>query len=111
VFARIGAFELSIARQYVSLGVEAAWISDDYGMNSALMFSPEAWDRFVRPQLEPIVQCYHDAGALVVLHSCGNISPLAARFVEIGIDVLDPLQPSCNQLDEVRAATAGRAAG
>ena len=108
LFARIGAFELGIARQYVALGVEAAWISDDYGMNSALMFSPEAWDRFVRPQLEPIVQCYHDAGALVVLHSCGNISPLVTRFVEIGVDVLDPLQPSCNQLDEVRAATAGQ---
>ena len=36
LFAWIGEFEFGIARRYLELGVEAAWISDDYGMNSAL---------------------------------------------------------------------------
>lgn len=108
LFARIGAFEEGIARRYVQLGVEAAWICDDYGMNSAMMFSPAMWDRFVRPHLERVVRCYHDAGALVVLHSCGNITPLVEALVEVGIDVLDPLQPNCNRLDQVRRLTAGR---
>ncbi|MBI4578326.1 MAG: hypothetical protein HY718_01395 [Planctomycetes bacterium] len=108
LFARIGVFEEGIAQQYVRMGAEAAWISDDYGMSSAMMFSPEMWDRFVRPHLKRIVQCYHDAGALVILHSCGNVTPLIEALVEVGIDVLDPLQPNCNRLDEVRRRTAGR---
>jgi uroporphyrinogen decarboxylase len=108
LFARIGEFEERIARHYVQIGVEAAWICDDYGMNSAMMFSPEMWKRFVRPHLERIVKRYHDAGVLVILHSCGNITPLVNELVEVGIDVLDPLQPNCNRLDHVRRRTAGR---
>lgn len=108
LFERIGRFEAAIARQYVALGVEAAWISDDYGMNSAMMFSPEMWRRFVRPSLERVVKRYHDAGAIVILHSCGNITPLVDEFLALGVDVLDPLQPRCNRLDAIRRKTAGR---
>lgn len=108
LFAMIGDFEEQIARQYVRLRVEAAWISDDYGMSSALMFSPAMWRRFVRPHLERLVSVYHEAGALVILHSCGNISALIDDFLEVGIDVLDPLQPNCNRLDFIRDRTAGR---
>ena len=77
-------------------------------MNSAMMFSPACWQRFVRPHLQRIVQIYHDAGALVILHSCGNITPLVDALLEVGIDVLDPLQPNCNGLEEIRRKTAGR---
>jgi uroporphyrinogen decarboxylase len=108
LFARIGAFELQIARQYIELGVEAAWISDDYGMNSALMFSPDMWRRFVRPHLKRLVDCYHEVDALVVLHTCGNITALIDDLLELGVDVLDPLQPNCNRLDLIRKRTAGR---
>ena len=108
LFARIGSFEEAIAHRYVALGAEAAWIADDYGMNSALMFSPTLWRRFVRPHLQRLVDCYHRAGALVVLHSCGNVTPLVDDFLEVGIDVLDPLQPDCNDLDGIRRKTAGR---
>ncbi len=108
LFARIGAFELAIAEQYLSLNIEAAWIADDYGMNSALMFSPEMWRRFVRPHLKRLVDCYHEAGVIVILHSCGNITALIDDFLSVGIDVLDPLQPNCNKLDLIRERTAGR---
>jgi uroporphyrinogen decarboxylase len=108
LFERIGAFEEGIARQYVRLGAEAAWICDDYGMSSAMMFSPAMWTRFIRPHLARVVRIYHDAGALVILHSCGNIAPLVDLLLDVGIDVLDPLQPNCNRLAEVRQKTAGR---
>lgn len=108
LFERIGDFEEGIARRYVQLGIEAAWICDDYGMNSAMMFSPQMWTRFVRPHLERVVQRYREAGVLVILHSCGNITPLIEALVDVGIDVLDPLQPNCNKLEQVRRQTAGR---
>lgn len=108
LFERIAGFELSIARRYIDLGVEAAWVADDYGMNSGLMFSPAAWRRFVRPHLKRLVDLYHQAGALVILHSCGNITGLIEDFLKLGIDVLDPLQPSCNRLEDIRRKTQGR---
>jgi uroporphyrinogen decarboxylase len=108
LFARIGAFELGIARRYLELGVEAAWIADDYGMNSALMFSPAMWRRFVHPHLKALVDLYHGAGAIVILHSCGNIGGLIDELLAVGVDVLDPLQPNCNRLEWIRERTLGR---
>jgi uroporphyrinogen decarboxylase len=70
LFACIGDFEAKIAQYYLKLGVEAAWIDDDYGMNSGLNFTPEMWRRFIRPQLQRLIGIYHEAGALVILHSC-----------------------------------------
>ncbi len=108
LFAVLGDFEYDIAQAYLELPVEAAWISDDYGMNSALMFSPAMWRRFVRPHLKRIVDLYHERNVLVVLHSCGNITPLIEDFLEVGVDVIDPLQPHCNNLDMIRRKTSGR---
>jgi uroporphyrinogen decarboxylase len=108
LFEIIGSFEDEIARSYVDLKVEAAWISDDYGMNAALMFSPAMWRRFVRPHLKCVIDRYRRAGILVILHSCGNITPLIDDFLDLEIDVLDPLQPMCNNLMEIRRRTSGR---
>lgn len=108
LFEIIGSFEDEIALSYIDLQVEAAWISDDYGMNAALMFSPAMWRRYVRPHLKRIIDRYHQAGILVILHSCGNITPLIDDFLELKIDVIDPLQPNCNNLSEIRRKTAGR---
>jgi uroporphyrinogen decarboxylase len=108
LFARIGEFEASVAEQYIRMGVEAAWISDDYGMKSGLMFSPAMWREFVRPHLQRVIDLYRNAGALVILHSCGNIEELVSDFLELGVHVLDPLQPTCNRLDMIRAQTMGR---
>ena len=108
LFGRIGLFEETIARQYIQVGVEAAWITDDYGMNSALVFSPELWRRFIKPHLQRIVDRYHAAGALVILHSGGNVTALIDDFLEVGFDVLDPLQPNCNDLELIRRRTDGQ---
>ncbi len=108
LFAKIGEFEFGIAEQYLELGVEAAWLADDYGMNSALMFSPQMWRRYVRPHLKRVVDLYHEAGAIVILHSCGSITALIDELLAVGIDVLDPLQPNCNRLEWIRERTLGR---
>ncbi|NLX15170.1 MAG: hypothetical protein GXY44_16190 [Phycisphaerales bacterium] len=108
LFARIGAFESAIARRYIRMGVEAAWIVDDYGTSSMANFTPETWRRYVKPHLRKIVEQYHEAGALVFLHSWGNVTPLIDDFLGVGIDAIDPLQPDCNRLDYIRRQTAGR---
>ncbi len=108
LFDRIGTFESVIARRYIQLGVEAAWIMDDYGMSSMANFAPQTWRRYIKPHLRKIVECYHEAGILVFLHSCGNVTPLIHDFLELEIDALDPLQPACNRLDHIRRQTTGR---
>ena len=103
---RISDFELAIADHYLGLRIEAAWIADDYGTSSTLR--PDMWRRFIRPHLQRLVSFYRDAGAIVILHSLGNVSDIIDDLLEICVDALDPLQPNTNRLDFVRERTLGR---
>jgi len=108
LFARIARFEEGLAQKYIKLGIEAAWISDDYGISLGAAFSLDLWRQYVKSHLQQLVACYHEANVLVILHSFGSIETIIEDVLEIGIDVLDPLQPNCNKLDLIRQRTAGR---
>ena len=47
---------------------------------------------------------------MINFHSCGHITPLLETFIELGINILNPIQASANNLDEVRQITQGRLA-
>lgn len=108
LFERLGAFEMAIAEQYIAMGVEAAWIDGDNPIGHAPLFSMGMWQRFVKPHLARLVDRYHAAGRLVILHSSGHVEPLIEQLAAMGVDVLDPVSPGSNDLEEVHRLTAGR---
>ena len=65
---------------------------DDYGNAKNLFFSKEMWDEFFAPRLKKIIDYVHELGMIFEMHSCGYIQPLIADMVEMGIDILQPLQ-------------------
>lgn len=70
-------------------------LADDLGMQNTLLMSPEMFEEFVAPQLERMANLSHSYGIKLLLHSCGNIESLIPRLIELGVDVLDPIQPEC----------------
>jgi uroporphyrinogen decarboxylase len=48
---------------------------------------------FVAPYLREMIDCIHDLDGKVLFHSCGLIRPLIPELIELGIDILDPIQP------------------
>ena len=65
---------------------------DDYGMQQGLMMSPALWRRFIKPRLAELVELVHSYGAKFMLHSCGSVVEVIADLIEIGVDILDPVQ-------------------
>jgi uroporphyrinogen decarboxylase len=68
---------------------------DDYGGNSNLIISPAMFRKFIHPTLERlvgVVKTYRPE-LKVMLHSDGAIQPLLPDFIELGIDVVHPLEP------------------
>jgi uroporphyrinogen decarboxylase len=68
---------------------------DDYGGNSNLIVSPVMFRKFIRPTLERlvgIVKAYRPE-LRVMLHSDGAIQRLLPDFIQMGIDVVHPLEP------------------
>ena len=82
-------------------------VSDDYGTQKAMLISPEAWRRFVRPRLADIFGRAKAAGRTVFLHSCGNVRPIVPDLVDLGLDILHPIQPEAMDIFELKR-TFGR---
>lgn len=68
---------------------------DDYAGNQNLVFSPSLFRKMIRPCLEQIISTIRkqDPGIKIMLHSDGAITKLVPDFIDMGIDVLHPLEP------------------
>ncbi|MHB1357210.1 MAG: uroporphyrinogen decarboxylase family protein [Anaerolineae bacterium] len=103
-------FQLGIARPYLDAGVEIVSPGDDLGTQIGLLLSPSIIHEFLVPEYRRLFDLYHERGVLISFHSCGHITPLVNTFMDLHIDILNPLQASANDLTAVRAVTQGRMA-
>lgn len=93
VLRRIMDFHLGIAEHYAELGVEIVSLSDDLGTQQGLLLSPQIIDEFLMPEYRRLIGFYKRRGVTVNFHSCGHVEPLIGRFLERGIDILNPIRP------------------
>lgn len=85
--------QCAIARRYIELGVDVARTGDDWGSQRGLLFSPAMWRRMIKPRLAAIWKIYQEHGIPIIHHSCGAIQPVIGDLVDLGLDVLNPIQP------------------
>jgi len=74
-------------------------IADDLGMQDRLLFAPATFDRHVAPRLARLVDMAHGHGVRVMFHTCGAVVPLIDRLIDLGVDVLDPIQVRAKGMD------------
>lgn len=110
VLHHITDFNLGIARQYLAVGIEVAHCGDDLGTQCGPLLSPRLISEFFVPEYRRLFQVYRAHGVILNFHSCGHIEPLLPIFIELGIDCLNPLQASANDLARIREATQGKLA-
>ena len=75
------------------------WTGDDVASQQAMLMGPDCWRRLVKPHLARVVAVGKGAGLWVAYHSCGAIRPIIADLIEIGIDVINPVQVGCPGMD------------
>ena len=71
---------------------DGIWISDDLGTQTGPFFSPEIFRDFFKPYYKEIISTCHELGMHTWLHACGNIEIFLPDFIEIGLDVIHPIQ-------------------
>jgi uroporphyrinogen decarboxylase len=77
-------------------------LSDDYGTQRSLVMSPADWRRLVKPRLAAIFGRAKSAGKTVFLHSCGAVAALVPDLVELGLDILHPIQPEAMDILQLK---------
>jgi uroporphyrinogen decarboxylase len=84
---------LTFVKYTVDLPVDAILFGDDWGDQRGVILGPERWRKFLKPRWAKIYQAVHAAGKIVISHSCGSVADIMPDIIEIGLDVLESVQP------------------
>jgi uroporphyrinogen decarboxylase len=76
----------------------------DLGGQTGPLISHDMFREFVAPYLGEMIERIHQLGAKVLYHSCGAIHSLIGDLIELGVDVLDPIQPATPEMAPERLA-------
>jgi len=81
-----------VERAAKELQVDGVMTSDDIGTQTGPFFSPEIFRQFFKPYYRRLIDKTHELGMHFWLHSCGCIEPFLDDLIEIGLDVIHPIQ-------------------
>lgn len=88
-------------------GVDMITLSDDWGSNETMLFSPRMWRRMIRPYAERVVRHAKSRGLYAMLHSDGYMMQIMDDIVEMGYDLVHPIQESSGMDPETIKAQYG----
>jgi uroporphyrinogen decarboxylase len=71
----------------------------DIGTQKGMMLAPRLWREHIKPYSKKLIRGFKDMGYYTFYHSCGSIVPVIEDLIEIGLDVLDPVQISAAGMD------------
>ena len=95
LFRRIADFYLAVNERIFEAckgQVDLLLIGDDLGTQSGLLISPDMIRRFILPHLARYADQCHAYGIKVLFHSCGSVRDMIGDLIDVGVDVLNPIQ-------------------
>ena len=97
-------YHLTAAKRLVEMGVDMIWIGDDVGAQDRMLISLQTWRRFFKPRMATFISTLKSINPdlKVAYHSDGNIYPIIPDLIEIGLDVLNPVQPRCMDPEKLK---------
>ena len=87
--------------------VDAISFMDDWGSQTSLLISPEAWRRYFKPLYKEYCDIIREAGKFVFFHSDGFIEPIFPDLIEIGVAAVNS-QLFCMDMETIGQSYAGK---
>lgn len=109
---RTAHFQQFAARQFARAGADIIVTGDDVAGQTGLLMQPRTWREFLKPHLAATVRVVKETNpdARVFYHCDGDVTALIPELIDIGIDILNPIQPECMNPAEVKRAFGDRLA-
>jgi len=88
-------FPLNASAKYIELGADMVWFGDDVSMQTGMMMSVDMWRKYLKPRYARLFAACKalNPSVKIAYHSCGQCTAVLDDMIEIGLDVLNPLQP------------------
>ena len=93
---RVEEWTTGIAVQLTKLGVDALWFGEDLGTQTSVLISPEMWRERFKKRHERVFNKVREINPdiFIIMHSDGAVAPLLEDFIEMGVDIYNPVQPN-----------------
>jgi uroporphyrinogen decarboxylase len=82
--------------------VAGVWAVDDLAFGTGPMISPKAFREYIFPWYRTVADKCHDHNRIFLMHSDGDVSVLMEDLIAMGLDVLQPVDPTCMDIVEVK---------
>jgi len=105
---RIVEYQLAIIDQWIKRRVQAVFFSDDWGCQRGLIMNPDDWRRFYKPSYKRMFDRVRSGGAHVWMHLCGDITAILPDLIDIGLNVLNPVQPQAMDVRQLSREFGGK---
>jgi uroporphyrinogen decarboxylase len=76
--------------------------ADDWGAQRGMLMGPRRWREFVKPGLKKIFARARESGLVVMVHSDGDIQEIIPDLIEIGVQILNPIQPEAMDILQIK---------
>jgi len=82
--------------------IDGVLLGSDWGSQNDLLMSMDTWNDLIRPGEQREYDLIKSYGKDVWIHSCGNIERLIPSLIEMGVDVLNPVQPEAMDIARLK---------
>jgi Uroporphyrinogen-III decarboxylase len=95
-------YHKTVTQRLVRLGVDMIWLGDDVGGQNSMLMSPRMWRQYFKPRMADLIASLRaiNPHIKIAYHTDGVVYPIIPDLIEIGLDVLNPIQPMA--MDPVR---------
>lgn len=88
-------YHMAVTQRLTRMGVDMIWLGDDVGGQRSMLISPGMWRKYLKPRMAELIGSLRTINPQlkVAYHSDGVVNPIIPELIEIGVDVLNPIQP------------------
>ena len=104
LWEKTGEYELEKGIRMVKAGVDALMVTGDIAMQTGMMVSPGAWRKIEKPRLAEMLRTFKGLNSDLhfYFHTDGAMEEVLPDLIEIGFDVINPIQPECMDVDYIK---------
>ena len=94
---RLVQYHFKVGKRLIELGVDILYIGDDVGAQKSMLISPKLFRKFLKPRYDTLFREWRKirSDIIIAFHTDGHVEPIIPDLVEIGLDILNPIQPEC----------------
>ncbi len=94
-------YSLGVAKELIRLGADIIWLGDDMGTQKGMMISPQMWRDVFKERMRYVINELKQLNPEIKIayHCCGSYFPIMEDLIEVGVDILNALQPTAANMD------------